>query len=121
MQIHGKAPESKPLLKCIWEKGWIRFLTKSGEKLNDYSRQNKYVEIGLNEWFSCSVKADRKSLRIQINGITVESFGSEVLDFWPENNTYYFKAGNYLQDDRAGTGATVIFSSVSVSHSTNGT
>lgn len=24
MHIHGKAPESEPLLKCIWEKGSIR-------------------------------------------------------------------------------------------------
>jgi hypothetical protein len=116
MQIHGKAPESLPLLKCIWEKGWIRLLTKSGRKLKDLSRQQHYTQVGLDEWFTCSIRAGPDSLNILINGKTVESFGRDVLDCWPSENTYYFKAGNYLQDDTPGAGATVVFSSITVSH-----
>ncbi|MCF7847984.1 MAG: polysaccharide lyase family 7 protein [Kiritimatiellales bacterium] len=116
MQIHGKSPESKPLLKCIWEKGRIRLLTKSGKKLKDLSRKRQYADIALNEWFTCSIRVNREFLRIRINGETVETFGPEVLDCWPEGNTYYFKVGNYLQHNRAGAGATVVFSSIAVSH-----
>ena len=117
MQIHGKAPNSKPLLKCIWEKGRIRLLTKSGKKLNDFQRKKDYAYIPLNKWFTCTIKINRESLTIQINGKTVETYtADEVLKYWPKDNTYYFKAGNYLQHKKPGTKATVIFASIEVSH-----
>lgn len=112
MQIHGKAPESKPLLKCIWEKGSIRLITKTGTKLKNLSRQQRYINVGMDEWFTCSVKVHHDAITIQINGETVESYGRDVLDFWPAENTYYFKTGNYLQHDTPGAAATVIFSSI---------
>jgi hypothetical protein len=116
MQIHGKAPASEPLLKCIWEKGYIRLLTKTGPKLKDLSRQSKYTAVGLDEWFTCSIEVDHDALMIQINGETIETYGRDVLDYWPAENTYYFKAGNYLQDDTPGAAATVVFSSLAVAH-----
>lgn len=120
MQIHGKAPESQPLLKCIWEKGSIRLLTKSGPKLKDLSRKQRYVGIGTNEWFTCAIKVNRDALEIRINENLVETFGRDVLDCWPEGNTYYFKAGNYLQNNTPGAKATVVFSSIAVSHAGTG-
>ena len=99
MQIHGKNPTDKPLLKCIWEKGTIRLLTKSGESLTDYKKgdNGKYVAVG-EDWFTCTIDVDTAAMTIKINGETIETFDrEEVLQYWPRDNTYYFKAGNYLQ------------------------
>ena len=112
MQIHGKAPESKPLLKVIWEKGYIRLLTKAGPKLKDFKKQQKYTEVGTDTWFTCAIHASPESLDVYVNGEKIESFGSDVLAYWPDGNTYYFKAGNYLQHDTEGAGATVTFSAI---------
>lgn len=112
LQIHGKAPASEPLLKCIWEKDYIRLLTKSGTKLKDLRRQQRYTRIGLDEWFTCSIKVNPDALTIHINGELIETFGRDVLDSWPAENTYYFKAGNYLQDDSPGAASTLVFSSI---------
>ncbi len=114
MQIHGMDPASEPLLKCIWEKGYIRLLTKSGPRLKDFSRQPKYTAVGLDEWFTCSIHVDREALSIKINGETIETYGRDVLDSWPEGNTYYFKAGNYLQNNTPGASSTVVFSSLAI-------
>jgi hypothetical protein len=121
MQIHGKAPTDKPLLKCIWEKGRIRLITKSGEGLTDYKKgdNGKYTEVG-EDWFTCTIDVDTAALSIKINGETIETFDyEEVLQYWPGDNTYYFKAGNYLQHDREGAAATVTYSELEVSHDTN--
>ncbi len=119
MQIHGKEPSDKPLLKCIWEKGVIRLITKSGERLTDYKKGNngKYNEIGEGEWFTCTIDVDTAKLIVKINDEIIETFDyEEVLQYWPSNNTYYFKAGNYLQDNTEGAAATVTYSELKVSH-----
>ena len=121
MQIHGKEPSDKPLLKCIWESGKIRLLTKSGERLVDYKKGNNgtYLSVG-EDWFTCTIDVDTIALTIKINDKIIETFGwQEVLQYWPTNNTYYFKAGNYLQHDSEGATATVIFSDLKVSHGKN--
>jgi hypothetical protein len=112
MQIHGHKPESKPLLKVIWEKGYVRLLTKSGTNLNDFKTQQNYTKVGEDRWFTCVIHASPESLDVFVNGEKIESFGRDVLKHWPEENTYYFKAGNYLQHDESGAGATVTFSSI---------
>ncbi len=112
MQIHGKAPESQPLLKCVWERGSIRLLTKTGAKLKDLSRRQRSAHIGIGEWFTCSIKANQNALTIQINGETVESYGRDGLDSWPAENTCHFKVGNYLQDSTPGAAAVVVYSSI---------
>lgn len=116
MQIHGKAPESKPLLKCVWEKGYVRLLTKSGPKLKEFSRKSKYTRVGEDRWFICSIRAGAEALSVEVDGEVVESFGRDILGSWPEDNTYYFKAGNYLQHDTEGAEATVTFSRIALSH-----
>lgn len=121
MQIHGKSPSDKPLLKCIWENGRIRLLTKSGERLTDYKKgdNGKYTEVG-EDWFTCTIDVDTAALSIKINGETIETFDwEEVLQYWPSDNTYYFKAGNYLQHDREGAAAKVTYSELKVSHDLN--
>ncbi|MCF8378993.1 MAG: polysaccharide lyase family 7 protein [Bacteroidales bacterium] len=121
MQIHGKLPSDKPLLKCIWEKGVIRLITKSGERLVDYKKgdNGKYVEVG-EEWFTCNIDVDTAAMIVKINGQIIEVFDrEEVLQYWPSNNTYYFKAGNYLQHDNEGAAAKVIYSGLEVSHENN--
>jgi len=117
MQIHGKRPKSKPLLKCIWEKGKIRLLTKTGEQLRDFKRKQDYAAVPLNEWFTCTIKINPQTLSIDVNGGTVETYtAEEVLNYWPKDNTYYFKVGNYLQHNTPGATSTVVFSSIEVSH-----
>jgi hypothetical protein len=43
----------------------------------------KYTAVGLDEWFACSIKVNRDAQTIQINGETVETYGHDVLDYWP--------------------------------------
>lgn len=70
----------------------------------------------LDEWFTCSIKVNHDTLTVQINGETVETCRPDVLDDWPAENTYYFKAGSYLQHDTPDAAATVVFSSLTVAH-----
>jgi len=117
MQIHGKRPKSKPLIKCIWEKGRIRLLTKGGKNLKDLKRKSHYANVPVDQWFTCTIRISREALSVSVNGKTVETYAAdEVLKFWPKDNTYYFKAGNYLQHNTPGAKATVVFASIDVSH-----
>lgn len=116
LQIHGHEPEDRPLLKCLWEKGHLRLLTKSGEKLKDHQEKQRYVAIAEGRWFTCRIEAGAEEVTVAIDGEVVERFGREHLKFWPEGNTFYFKAGNYLQEKGEGMAATVSLSAVSVRH-----
>ena len=115
-QIHGHKPESKPLLKCIWEKGHLRLLIKSGEKLNDHKERQRYLALAEGRWYTCRVIAEAEELSVAIDGDIVEKFDQRHLRFWPEVNTFYFKAGNYLQEKEEGSAATVSISHISLSH-----
>ena len=115
-QIHGHEPSSKPLLKCLWEKGHLRLLIKSGEKLKDHKEQQRYLELAEGRWYVCKLVASADELSVAIDGAIVERFDRRHLRFWPEENTFYFKVGNYLQETEAGGAATVSISHVSVRH-----
>ncbi|MGJ8644760.1 MAG: polysaccharide lyase family 7 protein [Luteolibacter sp.] len=115
-QIHGHRPESKPLLKCIWDNGYLRLLTKSGEELTDHEEKKRYLPLAKGEWYTCKVVASADEVSVAIDGEVVERFDRSVLGFWPEENTYYFKTGNYLQEKDEGCAATVLISEVSVLH-----
>ncbi len=116
MQIHAKSPVSKPLLKCIWEKTKIRLLTKKGKKLKDYQGKKSYGNVEEDTWFTFKIIANNDSLKIYLNNKLIEEYGHEILKSWPDNNTYYFKAGNYLQNKNEGAAAVMKFSSIKVSH-----
>ncbi|RMD77159.1 MAG: polysaccharide lyase family 7 protein [Lentisphaerae bacterium] len=117
MQIHGKKPVARPFIKAIWEKGRIRFLVKTGKKLMDREKKRVYANIPAGEWFTCTICINRRRLVIKLNGQVVETYtADELMRYWPAQNTYYFKAGNYLQHTYAGARATVVFSTIEVSH-----
>lgn len=118
-QIHGHHPESKPLLKCIWEKGHLRLLTKSGVKLKDHKERQRYLALAEGQWYTCGVVASADEVSVSIDGEIVEKFDQRHLRFWPEENTFYFKAGNYLQEKKVGSAATVSISHISVRHGTH--
>jgi len=115
-QIHGHRPDSKPLLKCIWEKGHLRLMIKSGDNLTDYQKKPRYLALAEGEWHTCKIVASANELSIAINDQVVETFEQSHLQFWPDKNTFYFKAGNYLQEKDEGCAATVSISHLSVKH-----
>ena len=115
-QIHGHRPESKPLLKCICEKGHLRLLTKSGEKLKDHREKQRYVPLAEGKWYTCRIVAGADEVSVAIDGEIVERFDQRHLRFWPKGNTFYFKAGNYLQEKDEGSAATVSISHISLWH-----
>lgn len=115
-QIHGHRPESKPLLKCIWDKGYLRLLTKSGEELTDHEEKKRYLPLTKGKWYTCKVVASADEVSVAIDGEVVERFDRSVLGFWPEKNTYYFKTGNYLQEKDEGCAATVFISDAILKH-----
>lgn len=115
MQIHGHAPSSKPLIKCIWEKGKIKILSKSGKDLKDFKKKETYEKIAADTWFNCRIIVRNKGISIFINDQMVEFFSQEeVLSYWPKENTYYFKAGNYLQHTHQNAAASVVFSEINL-------
>jgi hypothetical protein len=115
-QIHGHEPERKVLLKCLWHKGHLRIKGKSGEKLKDYEVQRRYLPLNEGEWYTCRIEASKEAVSVAMDGVVIETFGREVLKYWPADNTYYFKAGNYLQERKEGRAATVSISHISVRH-----
>ena len=115
-QIHGHRPESKPLLKCIWEKGHLRLLTKTGKKLKDHKERQRYLALPEGRWFTCRIEARADQVSVAVDGEVVERFQHRHLRFWPEGNTFYFKVGNYLQEKREGSAATVTISRISLGH-----
>ena len=60
--------------------------------------------------------AGADEVSVAIDGEVVESFDQRHLQFWPEENTFYFKAGNYLQEMDEESAATVSISHLSLSH-----
>ena len=120
MQIHGKSPSDKVLLKVIWESGQIRLLRKikQGDEWIDNEKKSSYADLPLNTEVTIKIVADTSALTIYINGNQVEQFTDHLLDDWGADNTFYFKAGNYLQHNTSlfGHRAAVEYSSLKVSH-----
>lgn len=121
MQIHGKIPSDKVLLKVIWDSGKIRLLRKIKQegKWIDNEKKSSYADLPLNTEINIKIVANTSALTIYINGKEVEKFTDHLLDDWGANNTFYFKAGNYLQHNKSRftQRAAVEYSKLKVMHS----
>ncbi len=120
MQIHGKAPVSKPLLKIIWDNGKIRALRKinSGGSWVDDEDTSTRVNVSANEWVKVKITCSTSQLRVDVNDQEMITWTDGLVDDWGTSNTFYFKAGNYLQhhDVDEGHSAVVEYDYVYITH-----
>jgi mannuronan 5-epimerase len=116
-QIHGFNETADPLLKLRFDNGTVEALVKDGvNSTNDLSFPLATVKLG--EAIAYQIKMVDGLLSMTVNGAR-QSFDVFQSDPAWSNQTFYFKAGNYCQDN-SGTpdeGAVVSFDRLSVYHS----
>jgi len=116
-QIHGDAPNSRPLIKLLFNDGRIEAVVKA-----DGAKDTKlaFMNVGLNHPITYQIKLTDGKLSVDVNGSnrTVDVF--QANPGW-KTNTFFFKAGNYCQDNsrNSSAGAKVLFYSLAVNHPTN--
>ena len=121
MQIHGKSPSDEVLLKVIFDKGNIRMLTKrrSGSSWKDHEPSNSKIWVGYNKDVRTKITVNGSGLQVFVNGSRRMHISmSELRKSWSSNNTFYFKAGNYLQHNnkKFGNRGKVMYKSLYVWH-----
>ena len=116
-QIHGYAPNAKPLIKLQFNNGKIEALVKAdGKKDTELS----FMNVGLNAPVTYQIRVVDGLLSVDVNGSNQSVNIFQTNPGW-KTNTFYFKAGNYCQDNSRQTanGAKVLFYSLQVAHTTN--
>jgi hypothetical protein len=115
-QIHGFSGAARPLIKLQFFKGRIEAQVKLSPN-NGTDRKLVFPEVGLNNDINYQIKLQDGRLDVTVNGETRTEniFGNDA--DWA-NQTFYFKAGAYCQDNEgpANEGARVCFSRLKVSH-----
>jgi hypothetical protein len=115
-QIHSYSGKAKPLLKLQFFKNRIEALVKeSPTKGKDIKLT--FPDVGLDKDFDYQIKLQDGLLSITVNGTTqTENIFKDAPDW--ANQTFYFKAGAYVQDNEgsASEGARVSFSKLQTSH-----
>jgi len=115
-QIHGYSGNARPLIKLQFFKGRVEAQVKVSPN-KDRDRKLTFPEVGLNKDISYQIKLQDGRLDITVNEQTqTENIFANEADW--TNQTFYFKAGAYCQDNkgRATEGARVSFSRLKVSH-----
>jgi hypothetical protein len=115
-QIHGYGEKSKPLIKLQYFKGRIEALVKiSPTKGKD--QKLTFAGGDLDTELAYQIKLQDGVLSITVNGETQTQSILENDTAWA-NQTFYFKAGVYPQDNQGDEeeGARVAFSALTVSH-----
>jgi len=118
-QIHSYTGKSKPLVKLQYYKGRIEALVKeSPTKGKD--KKLTFPDVDLSSDINWTIRLKDGVLAITVNGTTQEEQISENDPAWAEQ-TFYFKAGAYPQDNEGevSEGARVSFSHLVVTHSDN--
>jgi hypothetical protein len=115
-QIHSYSGKSKPLIKLQYYKGRIEALVKVSPTAGK-DRKLTFPEVGLNNDIAYQIKVQDGLLSITVNGVTQTENVVESAADWA-NQTFYFKAGVYPQDNDgpASEGSRVSFSVLNVSH-----
>lgn len=116
-QIHSYTGKSKPLVKLQYYKGRIEALIK----LSPFSGKDKllkFAEVDLNSDIAWQIQFKDAVLSVTVNGETQSENMLEHDQRWADQ-TFYFKAGAYPQDDKGeiSEGARVAFTQLRVSHS----
>ncbi|MCO8121271.1 polysaccharide lyase family 7 protein [Stieleria sp. TO1_6] len=116
-QIHSYTGQSKPLVKLQYYKGRIEALVKLSPDKGD-DKKLTFAEAELNRDVTWSITLAGGVLSVDVNGMTQTENMVHHDDSWA-NETFYFKAGVYPQDNKGDSseGARVSFSSLRVSHS----
>ena len=100
-QIHGNGTGSEAL-KIYWNKGKVQAAVK-----DNYGGAQIYLTLGtwaLGATLNYSIQESNRLMTITVNGSTTNYLLNSTWD----NDTYYFKAGNYCQDNSAGTDTCVV-------------
>jgi hypothetical protein len=115
-QIHSYSGKAKPLIKLQYFKGRIEALVKASPTAGS-DRKLTFPAVGLNSDIAYQIKLQDGLLSITVNGMTQTENIVENDAGWA-NQTFYFKAGVYPQDNdgAASEGSRVAFSMLKVSH-----
>lgn len=115
-QIHGYSDKANPLIKLQYFKGRVEALVKISPTAGK-DKKLTFPEVGLNNDIAYQIKLQDGVLSITVNGMTQTENVVENDAGWA-NQTFYFKAGVYPQDNEgdATEGTRVAFSMLKVSH-----
>ena len=115
-QIHGFSGLAPPLVKLQFNNGLLEALVKETYAGNDDMRW-AFPNVGLSNVFSYQLDFTEGLLSVTVNGSnqTVNIFAADRA--WT-NQTFFFKAGNYCQDDSGSSteGAIVAFYQLDTLH-----
>jgi hypothetical protein len=116
-QIYSLTGTSVPLLKLRFNNGTVEALVKpSPSSTNDTTLA--FANVGLSNLITYQIKMVDGLLSMTVNGSNRSVNVFQTSPAWT-NQTFYFKAGNYCQDNSGATneGAAVSFYQLSVEHS----
>ncbi len=115
-QIHSYSGKSKPLIKLQYYMGRIEALVKVSPTAGK-DRKLTFPDVGLNSEIAYQIKLQDGILSVTVNGSTQTENVVENDADWA-NQTFYFKAGAYPQDNDgpASEGSRVAFSMLNVRH-----
>lgn len=115
-QIHSFTGNAYPLIKLQFNNGTVEALVKQSPNSSTDTKLT-YANVGMSNAITYQIKVVEGLLSIAVNGATrsVNVFQSDP--DWT-NQTFYFKAGNYCQDNSGlnSEGAVVSFHQLSVTH-----
>jgi hypothetical protein len=115
-QIHSFAGDAYPLVKLRFDKGTVEALVRKTLNSTNDTTLN-FADVGLNNLFTYQIRLEDGLLSITVEGATQSVNVFQTDPGWT-NQTFYFKAGNYCQDN-IGTpdeGAVVSYYQLSVTH-----
>jgi arylsulfatase A-like enzyme len=115
-QIHSYSGKSKPLVKLQYYKGRIEALVKLSPTKGE-DRKLTFPGVELNSDISWQLELQDGVLSVTVNGMTQQENIVQNDADWA-NQTFYFKAGAYPQDNEgpASEGTRVTFSQLKTSH-----
>ncbi|HUI05467.1 MAG TPA: polysaccharide lyase family 7 protein [Verrucomicrobiae bacterium] len=119
-QIHGYTGAARPLLKLQYNNGTIDALVKESPNSDTDTHFPFPSNVGLSNNITYQIKMADGLLSMVVNGSTQSVNVFQTDPAWT-NQTLYFKAGNYCQDNSGPSteGALVSFYALTVNHYTN--
>jgi hypothetical protein len=115
-QIHSFTGNAYPLIKLQFNDGRVEALVKQSPNLPADTKFT-FANVGLSNHISYQIKMVDGLLSMSVNGIRQSVNVFQTDPAWT-NHTFYFKAGNYCQDNSGASseGAVVSFYRLSVAH-----